>query len=217
MWDERYYPMVVNGTSYNLPSVTTILGVHNNPALNRWRANLGTEAAELYSEQTADIGKESHLFVAQLSQGKAISKLLWSQLDETIKNGIRAYERFRQKTNLITIESEKVVYHLGLHYAGTLDRWGIIKGEEAICDWKTGSRFFPAHMAQVVAYYKALRAMGLGTKVRRLYAVNLNRETGNYSPHSIPTSECAPYWAYFKACLNLFTEAKAIGKLDDPT
>ena len=134
MFEDRYYE--IDGLS--LPSVTTILKIHNNPALNRWASNLGTELSEQISEETAEIGKQIHSYVAGLIKGIPIGKLEWMQLSNEIKNGVRAYERFRLQTGFVGIQTEEMVYSLKYKYAGTLDAIGKFGKDKILIDFKTG-------------------------------------------------------------------------------
>ena len=203
MFEDRYYE--IDGLS--LPSVTTILKIHNNPALNRWASNLGTELSEQYKEETAEIGKQIHSYVARLIKGIPIGKLEWMQLSNEIKNGIRAYERFRLQVKFEGMETEKMVYSVKYKFAGTLDAIGKIGKNKVLVDFKTGERFYPSMFAQVTAYYKAHYEMK-HIRIKELLVVNLNRNTGVPDIHQV--KDIQPYWNYFKACLRLFYAAKKI-------
>lgn len=208
---ERYYEIYQDDLTYHLPSVTSILAIHNKPGLNEWRAKQGYELSEQYSQETADIGKEIHRYVAQLLQGTPISKLEWGTLSEEIKNGLRAFSRFKTETNLKADWCERVVYNLKLGYAGTLDCLGKIDGRWVVIDWKTGNTFWPSYFAQITAYYKALN---INRSRMQLYAVNLNRNTGIPIVNKLSVKDCTPYWNYFKSCLSLFNNAKTIEALE---
>ena len=118
MFDERYYPIETKQGIMELPSVTTILRVANKEGLNVWRAKAGFELSEQISEETAEIGKQIHSYVARLIKGIPIGKLEWMQLSDEIKNGIKAYERFRLQTGFVGIQTEEMVYSLKYKYAG---------------------------------------------------------------------------------------------------
>ena len=206
MFEDRYYE--IDGLS--LPSVTTILKIHNNPALNRWASNLGTELSEQISEETAEIGKQIHSYVAGFIKSIAIPILEWRQLSDEIKNGVRAYERFRLQTGFVGLAAEAIVYSLKYQYAGTLDAVGTIGDHRVLVDFKTGERFYPSMFAQVTAYYKAHceKTEKDFPRIKELLVVNLNRNTGVPDIHQV--KDIQPYWNYFKACLRLFYAAKKI-------
>ena len=215
-WEDRYYPVTINGQIEQFPSVTTILRVHNREGLNIWRAKQGWELSEQYREETSEIGKEVHQYIHQLANGVAIPKLEWSLLSEEIKNSIRAYERFRMESGLKGGTAEMVVYNLELSYAGTLDRIGKAYNEDGLFDWKTGEHFYPSMLAQVVAYFHALPEK-IRNRIRNLYSVGLNRNTGIPDIHRLKVEDSEPYWEYFKACLNLFNCDKKLLSLEEIT
>ena len=208
MFDERYYPIETKQGIMELPSVTTILRVANKEGLNIWRAKAGFELSEEISEETAEIGKQIHSYVARLIKGIPITKLEWMQLSNEIKNGIRAYERFRLQVKFEGMETEKMVYSVKYKFAGTLDAIGKIGKDKILIDFKTGERFYPSMFAQVTAYYKAHCEMTENPRIKKLLVVNLNRNTGVPDIHQV--KDIQPYWNYFKACLRLFYAAKKI-------
>lgn len=208
--DERFYPVKIETGTIQLISVTSVLAVANKEGLNIWRAKKGYELSEQYSQETADIGREIHKYVARLLQGTAISKLEWESLSGEIKNGVRAFWRFKTETGLIKEACEKVVYNLKYGYAGTLDCLGKIGKHWVIIDWKSGERFWASHFAQVAAYHKAL---SIRYSNLELYVVNLNRHTGVPIVNKLTAKDSKPYWEYFLACLNLWKSTKAIEEL----
>jgi len=210
MFDERYYPIETTQGIMELPSVTTILRVANKEGLNVWRAKAGWELSEEISEETAEIGKQIHSYVAGLIKGIPIGKLEWMQLSDEIKNGIRAYERFRLQVKFEGMETEKMVYSVKYKFAGTLDAIGKIGKDKILIDFKTGERFYPSMFAQVTAYYKAHCEMTENPRIKELLVVNLNRNTGVPDIHQFKVKDIQPYWNYFKACLRLFYAAKKI-------
>jgi len=207
--NDRYYDIEAGGITYHLPSVTTILAIADKPGLNEWRARQGFELSEQYSQETADIGREIHNYVARLIRRERIGKLEWGTLSEEIKNGLRAYDRFRIETGFSANDSEVVVFNLKLGYAGTLDCFGVIDKHRVLIDWKTGGRFWPSYYAQLAAYYKALG----DAEVKVLYAVNLDRKTGVPIVHRLLVKNCTPYWNYFKSCLSLFKATRIVENL----
>ena len=212
MFDERYYPIETKQGIMELPSVTTILRVANKEGLNVWRAKAGWELSEQISEETAEIGKQIHSYVAGFIKSIAIPILEWRQLSDEIKNGVRAYERFRLQTGFVGLAAEAIVYSLKYQYAGTLDAVGTIGDHRVLVDFKTGEHFYPSMFAQVTAYYKAHCEMTEKDfpRIKELLVVNLNRNTGVPDIHQFKVKDIQPYWNYFKACLRLFYAAKKI-------
>lgn len=208
-----------NGRIITLPRVTAALKIINKPGLNQWRAKLGIELSDQYSEETSEIGSQIHAFVAQLARGEAITPLEWTTLDEMIKNGIRAYERFRKEHNYKPRLMEQMVYSLKHGYAGTIDSIGdaLVAGSvprhiEEIIDWKSGSRIWPEHVLQIAAYVFAWneRQATLHTPhpIYRARIVSLNRETGIPIYRIVEMPELDRAFKAFKHALALFNYFK---------
>ena len=80
------------------------------------------------------------------------------------------------------------MYHLDLRYAGTIDRFGVIRGEAALIDIKTTySVYKPLCRAQLNLYRLMLIARGY--LVHRMYILHLKRD-GTYK--LIPMEEDEP-------------------------
>jgi len=88
-----------------------------------------------------------------------------ASVDPAYEGYLESYRKllaaFRPAWSLI----EKPDYHRALLYAGTLDRFGIVKGERTLCDIKSGVRQ-PSHARQTAAYAMILEP-GDYLKIRR--------------------------------------------------
>lgn len=144
-----------------LPSVTTILSATkpeaDRLALERWRRQVGVIQAEQVSTAATNRGTAMHTLCEQLLTGQPLG-----EPDATTApfwNSIRP-----ALMTLKVTHTEKVVEHLELGYAGTLDAWGLYQGKTTIIDFKTSSRakkidWIQDYCIQAVAYAGALRAM----------------------------------------------------------
>ena len=108
------------------------------------------------------------------------------------------------QTGFVGLAAEAIVYSLKYQYAGTLDAVGTIGDHRVLVDFKTGERFYPSMFAQVTAYYKAHCEMTENPRIKKLLVVNLNRDIGVPTTHSLKIKDSQKYWDYFKACLRLF-------------
>lgn len=211
---DRYYTIKTEQGVIRLPSVTTLLKIINRPGLNIWRAKQGFEASEQYAQETSNIGKEIHGFVAQISKGLPIPPLQWDLLSEEIKNGCRAYVRWQRQYEFQPIANELLVYSLKYSYAGTLDAigWINIKGKRnlIIADWKTGERIWQEYVLQVAAYAVALkeRDKTFNNQLKEAHIVSLNRNTGIPHETIVDKSE-------LKEAFKAFCHAKALWEYYD--
>jgi len=105
-----------------------------------------------------------------------------AELDDNLRPYLAAWRQFSADFQVQWTLIEKKVFHQTLRYAGTLDRFGMIKAprwarhEEAVVDIKSSTSLYPAVGPQLAAYARATPEASLLTK--RL-AVQL-RDDGTY-------------------------------------
>ncbi len=181
--DSRFY--YIDGKSYI--RTTEILTILNRPGLNRWQANLGTEAAEDYSEQMREIGSQVHSFIAQIIKGYSFCAtpedgLKYAQLDKTIRNGLKAWNQAMLSVPFKPIESELFLISKKYGYAGTTDCLARIGHRKWLLDWKCSSRLWPIEVKlQLAAYYHAYQE-SIGGKIEGCRAIRLDRDNGKWCP-----------------------------------
>ena len=227
--ESNYYDITLpDGVTVTLPRVTSILRVINKEGLNIWRAKQGFELSEQYAQETSDIGKEIHKFVAQLGRGSPITPIEWGFLSEEIKNGLRAYVRWQREQCFESVNNEVLVYSLKYGYAGTIDAIGFIKllakrkRDLIIADWKTGSRIWEEYVMQVAAYVMAynegnrafLKELPLGNRhspmINKARIVSLNRDTGIPTERIVEKKELRHAFRAFLHAKGLFDYYKEV-------
>ena len=175
------------------PSVTTVLGILDKPALVGWAAGLAVDwcienKARIdhpqfkhnamngwrdVSKQACDIGSEVHHIINNLHQGHDTQ----SERPE-VQNAVLAHLDW-EKQNAVTIEASEVPVHDKLlMFAGTLDAVAIIDGERCLIDYKTSKAVYNEYKYQVAAYARAWDRMHQDKKIKRLFIVRLDKETG---------------------------------------
>lgn len=146
--DKRYYKY---GTE-RFPSVTTILGILDKPALIQWAANCAVECIEgvideirnpktsqarveqllleakknfrAVSRKAMDIGTVIHNAIQTHLHGGDPSNLLDG--NDAAQNGFLAFLEWSKKVQLEVVALEKPLFHPGLRYAGTPDFIGYV-------------------------------------------------------------------------------------------
>lgn len=202
---DRYYKIqLADGRTIDLPSVTSVLSVIDARGLNEWRVDKGREASEAISLEARGIGSEVHGLIQRISNHGNIKLDEWQQLDERVRNGLRAWWRWKAAVGLMPKHTEMVVYSLKYGYAGTVDMVGTIRPKIAIlADYKTsGTLYHEVNDAQVVAYDMAYSEMFPRRKSRELYLVRLDKETGIPESHRIENRKLP--WETFLAALTIF-------------
>ena len=179
----RYYPIEIGSKTIQLPSVTTQIMELNAKGL------LGEPLMFKNKEESLDIGSQVHAIIDRIIKGGNVRPDEWFALDERVRQGVRAFERFRQAQQFRAHESEITVYSLKYGYAGTIDAIGSCNHRIAIVDWKTGN--MPAWYVdtQLAMYWAARMEMFPRRRISYLWQVNLDKKLGEYSLHGIPASE----------------------------
>lgn len=161
-----------------LPSVTSILGMLNRPALNDWKMEMAIEAAlttprrededlhqfavrcaeeaQSVAARAADFGTRMHDLAAQYAKAKSLLEFI----DDDLKPYIPFLEAFFSDIEEV-INSESFV--VGNGYAGRIDLLAITKSN-GVClfDFKTKkfkngkADFWPDNVRQLAAYREAL-------------------------------------------------------------
>lgn len=183
-FDEATHTYTYNGAV--VPSVTQILAP---------MSNLDAVPSITLAAASA-FGVASHL-ACELDD---LGELDETTLDPELVPILEAWRKFSQDHNVVWSGIEERVYHPTLRYAGTLDRYGLVDGEDAVVDIKTTAELYPAMGLQLAAYSQAkmVPSARLVPSVRR-YVVQLKR-SGDYvlQPYADPSD-----WPTFASLVTL--------------
>lgn len=123
-------------------------------------------------EGAAARGEAVHIACEEIDAG------MYPDVDEAIAPYVDAYEKFLRETGAVILASEYRVHHVGLGFAGTVDRVIAFDDHLAIVDLKTG--VLDAWMGmQLAAYGMATMIQNSGTITPDLFALQLRRD-GEY-------------------------------------
>ncbi len=159
MLEKKGFCYYYNGEK--VPSVTTILGCLDKPAILYWSIKktigyIGEHLSDLRAEdltedealsilkkakqyarelakQEADRGTQVHTLIHQYLLGE---KVYTDELDEKVRNGYQGAENWIKDTGYVAEAIEEQVCHTELLYAGTLDTRGKRGDKRAVLDWK---------------------------------------------------------------------------------
>lgn len=117
-------------------------------------------------------------------------------LDAQLAGSLQAWRTFCKEHGARWKLVEAPLFDAEMGYAGTVDRYGLVDGVDAVVDLKTTTRLYPSVGPQLAAYARAIPAANART--RRL-AVQLHA-SGHYHlrEYSSPSD-----WAVFAALLTL--------------
>jgi hypothetical protein len=159
------------------PSVTTILGIKDKPALVGWAKretaasavrnldvlsqmvqNGGTQAAvdwlkkipDYQRDASADLGSAVHAAAEAIGRGQAVAP------DDAVQPFVAAYRRdFLDVFGPRFIAVEAMVCSLRYEYGGTADAFAEIDGETWLLDYKTGAGVYPDVALQLAGLARA--------------------------------------------------------------
>jgi hypothetical protein len=230
--DYRYYVATMkDGSGWRLRSVTSILNVLNKEALIQWAVDQSIDylrdALQPAEEGVIHITPGALEQVLQSARGahyrtKTEAAALGTQAHEAIEDFLRSgmesdmvgadarvcncYDLFRawwDQAGLSVIQTELMVYHAELGYAGQLDFLAADRdGNPVLVDWKTSKSIYWNHHLQVVAYAKALHAMGRGV-VSSMRIVRIGREDAEFEVCEIPRDDWKRLGSLWECCIPL--------------
>lgn len=138
---------------------------------------------EQYSKERRLIGSGVHNYIDKVLRFEMGERKSMPPLpdNELMRNSIRAYMRFRDKSrDLSILHSERMVYHPDNRHCGTADYIGCYPGARyVIGDWKTGSMVSIEAALQCASYCKAAEKE-LGHEFER-EIVHINCKNGHLS------------------------------------
>lgn len=170
----RYtFPPPPEDPELDVPSVTTIIGVMDKPALKSW---VGKSVAEYavdnvnswvglpredaidllknspwrYTRRKADIGSMIHDAIDASTRGEVV------ELDDEHRPRVAGVLSFLERNVSEILAAECTLFHATLGYAGTADMFVRLKsGKTACLDWKTGKGVYGEVALQLAAYSRA--------------------------------------------------------------
>ncbi len=177
--DENYYHR--DGIDYI--RVSRVTSVPNKPLLNRWRGNLGNDAADLWTEETSEIGVQTHKFISEIHRGKKFNTVEWVQLDARIQNALMVSQVALKTLKIKSVQTEVTLFS-PLGYAGTTDMEARIGRERWLVDWKVASKLWPEVILQLSAYYFAYLATYPRKTLAGCMAIRLDRDGKPFNPRT---------------------------------
>ncbi len=184
------------------PSVTTILGLLDKPALISWSANCAVEYVSEHMDAMQDItdvhrgeevlenakkawrekrddsassGTMVHKAIEAYIGGLDFGSLL--QNDEA-KRGFEAFLSWEKKNHVEWLESEVEVFSLKHGYAGRFDVIAKVNGFRTLIDFKTSKGIWDEMSYQLCAYRQAYNENKDNEPLENLAILHLSKETG---------------------------------------
>ena len=195
----RHYK--IDGHKRLFPSVTTVLGVINKPALVSWsnKITLSAVRREILSLQdpsepskwldpvleragghhkdilkkAGEFGTRAHDAFDKIIRGAPAHVSAGDDALETVVKGFHAWHA----TTDLQLHGDTTIFSEKYGYAGAMDFLGVARGDGslAVVDFKTSNGIYDTHILQVAAYAKAYEEMN-GTPVSRALIVRFDKK-----------------------------------------
>jgi len=162
-----------------VPSVTTILGILNKPALLQWAWRCGMEGIDYNTirDTSANIGTLAHYLVMCHLTGQQAETNEYAIADLSLASNI--LERFvswESQHKLETVLVEKPLVSEEFRYGGTIDWYGILDDKPTLLDLKTSGGIYPEYLYQLAAYGSLLREQGFDIEEYRILRVGKDED-----------------------------------------
>lgn len=207
-----------NKDGKRIPGVTTVIGGQlgwNKEVLNRWANKEGLAGRELYKtlNHAADIGTLAHAMVEHHIKNTSYEELLkdytQAQIDKA-ENGYLGFMEWEKAHNPVYVSSELKVVSEAYQFGGTLDGMCKFGDELTLLDLKTSKAVYVDHKIQLAAYREAYQEQ-TGEKISKCVVLQINKETGDFSYHSVDNETLDKCFVVFRHCRALYDLKKELG------
>jgi len=195
-----------------VPSVTTILGILNKPALLDWAWRMGCEGQDYKAvrDQAGDIGTLAHYLIMCHLSGTAPDTSEYSPQDvDKAENCLLSYLEWEKShpINPILVEAPLVSEKYG--FGGTIDCLARLNGKLLLIDHKTGKAIYGEMFHQLAAYRQLLIEQGYEVDNARILRIGRDQDEG-FEERVI--TDLSKHWEIFKHCLGIYELQKAVRK-----
>ena len=124
-----------NNTSY--PSITTVLGILNEEAIQAWRARVGEEEANRVSQRASTRGTAVHAVLERYVDNE---EDYYEDANLIVKSNFMEVKDIIDKNLTKVYAQEAPLYSDHLGVAGRVDCVGVWNGKNSIIDYKTSAK-----------------------------------------------------------------------------
>jgi hypothetical protein len=196
-----------------VPSVTTILGVLNKPALLDWAWRCGCDGLDYKAvrENAADIGTLAHyLVMCHLTSREPDTSEYSAQDIEQAETCLIKYWDWENGHKIEPILVEASLISEEYQFGGTIDFFGKVDGQPTLVDFKTGKAIYPEFFYQLAAYEHLLGEDGHLIEVTRILRIGRNEDEG-FEERTI--GKLDKQWELFLNCRNIYRLQAEIRKV----
>jgi hypothetical protein len=158
--DERWYEKIVDDKIIYIPSITWVVSYWpKGIGFMKWMASHGFDEAESIKEASGEKGTHIHHAIGMLLDGKEIDfNTVIDDKEITAEEyaAVMSFVDWHNEYKPLIKKTEFTVFSDDDTFAGTLDLWCEINGEDWVIDFKSSADIWPSHELQVMAYRRAL-------------------------------------------------------------
>ena len=183
-------PMYFAEDGERLPSMTTVIGMLDKPALLGWANKVGREGLTLEEarETALTIGKAAHTLIEAYCKGEEISDEARASIpDDMLEAADRCFNEFAEwarAVDLQPISVEEPLVSEELRLGGTPDCIARVMGRVVLIDWKTSASIWPEHLIQAAGYRVLWEENYPETKIERIELLRLGKDAPSFDHHS---------------------------------
>lgn len=209
-----------NKESKRVPSVTTILGILDKPALKFWGNKIGLQGIKIteYVDDKALIGTLAH-YRAECHILK--KELDFSQFDctqEQINQSEICFNKYLEwesyQYELTPIANEIPLVSEKYQYAGCADFICKLNGKVTLIDFKTCNSIFSEAYMQTIAYKELIEENKIVDKIEQIVILRIGRdESEGFEYIEVPEELYKTSFDIFLNCLKIYNAKKEFNKI----
>ena len=195
-----------------VPSVTTIIGVLNKPALLHWAWQMGIDGKDYRTvrDEAADVGTLAHYLILCHLKGMEPNVSAYSlENQKKAANSMAKFLDWESKHKLEPILLEEYLVSEVCRFGGTVDCYGKVDDELILLDFKTSKAIYTDMFYQLAAYEHLLVENGHTVKGAKILRIGRSEEEG-FEERSM--RDLTNHWEVFLSCLNIYELTKQIKK-----
>ena len=193
-----------------VPSVTTILGILNKPALLEWAYQCGLrgEDYKLVRDDAASVGTLAHLMIMNHLEGGQADTSEYSQDDiDRAENCLIKFWDWEKEHTLEPILVETPLVSETFKFGGTIDCLCTLDGHLTLVDFKTGRAIYPEYFYQLAAYERLLAEKGHQVESARILRIGRTEDEGFEERTMVNLDK---HFQIFLHCQNIYESQKEL-------
>lgn len=187
-----------------LPSVTTVIGILNKPALLKWAWQCGVDGIDYLKARDAagDAGTLAHAMILAHIKEEPLDQSEYSK--ETIdlaENSFLSFLSWEKDHHLAPQLVEKPLVS-ALGFGGTPDFYGLVDAAPTLLDFKTGKGLYDEYTIQLAAYNRLLVDNGY-PPAEQFRLLKIGRDANDNYEEKVIKDINIP-WQIFENCLRIY-------------